>query len=266
MSPFKKLLKISRPRFWMYIFGPALLGFISGSFQISFLNIFILIVFLIPANIFIYGINDYHDFDTDHFNDKKGDKEHKLLEKEKNWLKNILNIAFLILLIPFFLDYSLNQKLIYILFLFLGWAYSSPPFRFKAKPFLDSFSNLFYILPAFFFNFSISPIFFLWPIAMHLYSAIPDIEPDKKANLKTTATVLDYKKSLLLCFILWGTFSIYLILQNPIFLLSLVYPTIPAYLYFNKDKKQSEKIYWYFPKLNITLGFLAFWFIVITTS
>lgn len=42
-----------------------------------------------------------------------------------------------------------------------------------------------------------------WVIAMHCYSAIPDIQPDRQAGLNTTAVYLGKNKSLIYCAILY---------------------------------------------------------------
>ena len=69
------LLKISRPRFWIYLLGPYLIGIIAATdtvdilytipFWIGFLY------FLFPANLLIYGANDISDYQTDQHNQKK---------------------------------------------------------------------------------------------------------------------------------------------------------------------------------------------------
>jgi 4-hydroxybenzoate polyprenyltransferase len=40
-------------------------------------------------------------------------------------------------------------------------------------------------------------------MAWHTFSAIPDIEPDTKAGIATTATILGEQGTLLYCFGLW---------------------------------------------------------------
>jgi 4-hydroxybenzoate polyprenyltransferase len=43
----------------------------------------------------------------------------------------------------------------------------------------------------------------LWMMAWHTFSAIPDIEPDTKWGIATTATVLWEQSTLLYCFVVW---------------------------------------------------------------
>jgi 4-hydroxybenzoate polyprenyltransferase len=88
MKLLKFILKLSRPRFWLYLGGTYLVGYAAGittyheflrpTFWVHFL------FFLIPANIFLYGINDYYDEDTDQFNTKKQTHEQLLVSQDKN--------------------------------------------------------------------------------------------------------------------------------------------------------------------------------------
>ena len=76
------LLKLSRYRFWLYLGGTYLTGFIIGANSLTNFTtgkfLLHLIYFMIPANILLYGINDLFDQDTDIFNHKKEDKEVKI--------------------------------------------------------------------------------------------------------------------------------------------------------------------------------------------
>ena len=79
MPYFRFLLKVSRPRFWLYVFGPYLVGLAAGaSAREDFLQFKVFafaLYFLLPANLLIYGVNDIFDFETDKLNPKKQDYE-----------------------------------------------------------------------------------------------------------------------------------------------------------------------------------------------
>lgn len=264
------ILIISRPRFWLYLAGTFILGSAIGAhharelFSFSFLYNFL--YFLIPANIFLYGINDYNDEDTDKFNEKKRSKEHLLLQKERHLLKRVLIICAILTLLIAFIQKPIIL-ILFLTFLFLSWGYSSPPLRFKARPLFDSSSNVLYAIPGFigYLQFQDSSGIFLsvvlgfcWISSMHLFSAIPDIIPDSKARIRTTAVVLGQKKSLLLCTFLWGVFFILLLRSGFIFPYSLIagiYILIPLFLLIKKLK--ITHVYWYFPYINGLLGFFA---------
>lgn len=193
------IIKLSRPRFWLYLAGPVLLGI--GS-HVNLFTFYMFCFYLIPANIILYGINDIFDRDTDAINDKKATFEVRV--KNSSQSKIVAKYVYLSLLssIPLFVYGSLYVQFFTALFFILAALYSMPPMRLKSRPFLDSMSNILYILPGlaaygFIYN-SLPPIAFicagaLWTWAMHLYSAIPDIQPDTKAGIHTTATTFGKK-------------------------------------------------------------------------
>lgn len=267
------IFKISRPRFWSYLAGPFLIGFVMGNgITTTFTNplfYVFLLYFLIPANVMLYGINDLFDNDTDMYNAKK--KTHELLFKSYNesvlQMSVLVSVGISVLLI--ILAPNIITKIIFICFLLLSIFYSTPPFRFKKHPFIDSISNILYVLPGLFgymfYNNSLSipalTAIAVWPVAMHLFSAIPDIDADKKAKLKTTAVILGSKKSLVLCTVLWSicVIAAYNTGLSKIALLGIVYPLLP--LLALKTNK-TEKIYWFFPYINTLLGCALFFYVV----
>jgi len=289
------IIKTSRPKFWIYLAGPFLMGFafifnqnlnLLNLFQINpiYFNILIqnfftnfylkqfivgLLFFLLPANFFLYAINDYYDFDTDAFNPKKGTHEVKLKNKQQS--KKFLIFAIIISFLYFIFLPNHFTKIIFLLFMVLSYIYSAKPIRLKAKPFVDSASNLLYFLPGVIsYNIATNQLipwflwvaFFCWTFSMHLFSAVPDISADKKANLLTTAIFLGYKKSLLLCALMWLIFSTTLIYNfGWILLPTILYFLMPIYLTLNSNA-DINKIYWRFPYINAILGFFGFILIV----
>jgi 4-hydroxybenzoate polyprenyltransferase len=266
------LFKISRSRFWTYLGGTYLVGYTLATKNIFSLGdphfLLNLIYFLTFANLFLYGINDWYDEDTDKFNDKKRTKENFLKAEQKKLLKLGLIIAATMSAITvFFLP--AQSRWLGVLFIFLCFAYSAPPFRFKAKPGIDFISNILYILPGIIGYYQGGHLFppidiiiacSLWAWAMHLFSAIPDIEADKKAHLKTSAVVVGRQKALILCLIYWLIFSVIIVTQKhyfPFTFISIIYPSIAAMLLVNK-KMHIGKIYWYFPYINGVFGFGMF--------
>lgn len=270
---FNTLIKISRPRFWLYAAGTFLVGAIAGVQTLTDLLNPLLLVYLVYfiffANVYIYGINDLFDDDTDQFNAKKDDKEHRLRILERRAL-TIWVVVSLVLGIVLAL-FSPNSTTMWLWFLFLALAgcYSAYPFRFKAKPVIDTASNVHYAVIGFlaytFVTGQIPPLWVIlaawaWTASMHIYSAVPDIESDAKANLSTTAVVLGHKLSLVLCFVLWIICSV-LVIQNfnvGIWVwLVLLYPIATIYTYVNLQKIKT--IYWWFPMINAVLGLILFW-------
>jgi len=214
----KTILSISRPRFWVYEFGTfsfgALAAFTPFSELLAFPVLFFAFYFLIPANILIYGINDIFDYETDKLNPKKNEYE-KLLEpknQKKVWYWIIFtNLPFIIG--AFWLPFP--ALISFFIFIFFASFYSAKPIRAKAIPFLDSlFSACHYIATGVFGYYLLGGVSFptigvtagiLWAIAMHAYSAVPDIKADEDAKLSTIATTLREHGTLWLCITFYGT-------------------------------------------------------------
>lgn len=267
---------LSRPRFWIYLFGPFLIGAIAsvqGPFFFSLYFFVFGLYFLFPANFFLYAINDAFDYETDKMNPKKKGYEQIVTPLQR---KNVCIAATLVML-PF-LIYGFYSSFIVgcilLAFLFLSWQYSAPPIRAKARPFLDMAFNSLYILPGLLAYFLWTETFpplgiFLagicWTMAMHAYSAVPDIDSDKKAGLATIATVLGYDRTLLLCLFLYVISSIvatkYLGFMS--LMLGGVYVTLMTLSLLTKQ----EYIFIYykkFPLINTIMGGLLFLFILLS--
>lgn len=265
------LATISRPRFWLYVAGPYLLGAAAGSptfYQHP--GFYALAVFFaLPANLFLYGINDYHDHDTDRLNPKKQSTEHLLTTDERPMLRVVLSCTAALYFLCAFWLHNLVTSALLLFLLFLSYAYSAPPLRFKQRPFIDSLSNGLYVLPGVTgyyayaghlpaWNILLAGV--LWAAAMHLFSAIPDIESDRRADLTTSAVYLGETRALLMCSLLW-TLS-FASVADTLFTIApwsiplIVYPLLPLYI-LRKRKNVLEK-YWWFPFINAVNGALLF--------
>ena len=101
---FARFLQLSRPRFWLYTLGPFTLPIFAQFPGIALEWPALLIGFLyfsLPANLFIYGINDIFDQETDARNAKKEGYELRLLShdvKPLAWTIALINIPFLFVL------------------------------------------------------------------------------------------------------------------------------------------------------------------------
>jgi len=298
MQLFTWIMKISRPRFWFYLLGPFLLGiaayeFINFSTDIDNYQIGLILAglfFTLPANLLIYGTNDLFDYETDKNNPKKKDYE-VLLEPEQRKCFNIILIAVVLpiltlLLMTLLFDsntasssiaFDPNIVGLWSLagFMFFGIGYSAPPIRAKVRPFIDSFFNILYIFPGLI-SYGIlteqwPPVYIivaatLWCMAMHAFSAVPDITADKKAGLRTIATELGRENTLLFCFISYGlagalTFKDLGLLS---ILGSIIYLTLMALAYKASTKAELFGVYKIFPYVNVVLGFSIFWYIILS--
>jgi len=271
--------RISRPRFWLYLGGTYLIGYSIGVTMLGqFLTPFFILhlfFFILPANVFLYGVNDYFDEDTDIFNPKKEDKEYRVTLKDKRNLILLILVSFSYGLILLVFQPDSIARLLFASFLILSFLYSAKPIRFKARPFLDFMSNFLYVIPAIlaFYQLRLSlppilPLFaaFMWTSAMHLFSAVPDIEADKQAEITTTAVLIGAIPSLILCFAFWLTFAVILVFitpwNSPWNLLMFSYPTIPLYLILRRNAN-IDRVYWLFPYWNAIFGLILFFSITI---
>lgn len=271
----QKIIQTSRPRFWIYVLWPILLtisAYLWASSQFLPQDIIVTCVFLlfvsIPANLFIYWVNDIADTDTDVFNEKKTWYEQSFNPTHDASLLRIL----LIFQIPYilFFVYIFSDDILWLmsilLFYFTAFYYSYPPIRAKAHPFIDWIFNILYILPAiwlYIYYFSTLPNLYLvlaWWLrcmAMHAYSAIPDIKPDKKAWLCTTSVFLWKEKSARYCallymvsWVLWGLFF-----HRICFVLGFIYAIYVVVSVYSHRVFENYKL---FPIINTAVWFILF--------
>lgn len=291
----RDLIRISRPRFWMYTIWPVLIAlavswraetyiFLQAQRTLLGFLLFAVVFFfvLFPSNLLIYGVNDIADYETDLKNAKKQGYE-KVLPKQSqrtllwaiffwNWVSLLILscLVWYLVLAHWFVFHSLSI-LFYLLFLVFSIGYSLPPIRAKAIPFLDWLFNVLYILPwvAVYIGLVWGEMvvrqyvlaWWLWCIAMHTYSAIPDIEPDRSVWITTTAVFLWKKTTILYCWLLWlvATFLV----ERPLGSLAYVFWWIYIFLLFLSRQGNTLRIYKYFPRVNACIGFILFWFIVL---
>jgi 4-hydroxybenzoate polyprenyltransferase len=218
--------------------------------------------------LFIYGVNDYWDEETDILNPKKNEKEYRVNNADRKKLLNSIYLVtgFSLILMLF---QNLPEKIIFTSFLLLSYFYSAKPLRFKDKPFLDFSSNYLYIMPGIFAYYLVShsiPSFlillgaYLHISAMHIFSAIPDIEYDESAGITTTPVYIGERAALILCLIFWLGLSFIVILLTdyyPLSFLVFLYPIFPLILLLRKNLNILD-VYWYLPYVNTCLGGLLF--------
>jgi lycopene elongase/hydratase (dihydrobisanhydrobacterioruberin-forming) len=268
-SMIRWLIKISRPRFWVYITGPFLIGVVAASPVQSWPLIILLgVYFTFPANLLIYGINDIFDYETDKHNPKKQAYETLVRPKEQKQLWRyiaITNAPFLLLL-PLIGN---NGRWAIVGFLFFGVFYSMPPIRAKVRPLLDSIFNVLYIFPGIVGYAVVSktlPSLYIclaaafWCMAMHAYSAVPDIEADRKAKIDTIATKLGKTGTLLFCLACYGLaagLTISVLGQFSI-AAAVLYGFMMIVTLRAKNAHSVMKLYSLFPYINMGVGMALF--------
>lgn len=288
------LFSHSRPRFWHYLYGPMLIlwayilslysdGYFFDLFGSQWLVFWIilflafLLYFTFPGNLFVYGVNDYADTDTDKFNYKKQWYE-KILNDKKSILKKIFTVqfvywivVFIILILIYFLyrEFDYYRFVIYTLialipFLLLSWWYSVEPIRFKRRIFWDGISNILYIIsPAILILIldwwiSINFLYWLfawwlWVIAMHCFSAIPDIDADKQAWLQTTAIYLSKNNALWYC--VWLYEVSWILASQVIWFWWSLFALIYCGMVLSAFEYDIFRVYKFFPYINFVIWF-----------
>lgn len=266
-----QIIKISRPRFWIYLAGPYLIGFLIGANTpekfLSFEFISYFIGFLFFGNLIVYGINDIYDQEADRNNPKKEEKESRANFDNLGLIKNsvILGGGYF-LLVGF--NALFEVQILLLLFIILSHQYSAPPIRAKERLILDSSFNFLYVIPGIIgyvqsggkeLNLGLLVGAFCWTFAMHLFSAMVDIKWDKEAKIKTTATELGFDNSRKICIVLWMIFGTitFIKVQNIIGLVVFIYPALAGI----SKETTIERNYWLFPKINAIIGLIGFFWL-----
>jgi 4-hydroxybenzoate polyprenyltransferase len=259
------LLVLSRPRFWLYLAGPVAVGVTYGIADVSELftpvTVGLAAYFLVPANVFLYGVNDAFDADIDELNPKKEGREARWRGDRLVALAVVVSGALGVAV------FAITPRVAWPYlagFLLLGAGYSAPPVRFKTTPFLDSVSNGLYILPGAAAYAAVSgthpPIAalagaWLWAMGMHTFSAIPDIEPDRAAGIRTTATLLGEGRTYAYCVACWVAAAVaFAAVDIRLGVLLGVYPVFAAWV--ARSSIAVDRAYWWFPALNTAVGTL----------
>jgi 4-hydroxybenzoate polyprenyltransferase len=271
---FKCFLIISRPIIFPLIL---LCLFVALFFSISNLNQinlpYIIFIFLLSFSLpfFTFSINDLEDFDSDKINDRKkkiifGKHLSNLKEYSKSiYLYNFL--IFLILMLYSIFFFKIEITFILFLLLFTLYFYSSKPFRFKERFFLDFFSNgliallTFAVIYTLFNNLKSLP-FEVYAVSIsimsyHLIAAQIDYSSDFYVKYKTTATIIKNKTIVYLICILLNLPLLFVTLEANFKYLFLINLLIILTLYFfPKFKKMCLFIFFFISWSFITLSYI----------
>ncbi|ACO46329.1 UbiA family prenyltransferase [Deinococcus deserti] len=201
LLPFHRLLTVSRPALWVNTVGTLVTGlWLTGHLYRLDASLLLLLVYLtLPFNLLIYGLNDLSDREVDARSSRKGGWQGARLTpgEARPLLRStlLLNVPFLLalaLLLP------LKATLLLLGSAVLFAAYSLPPLRLKARPFLDGLSNVAYALPlalpALVLGAPVpwAPLLALmaYSVGKHAFDAAQDIPADRAAGTRTVATTL----------------------------------------------------------------------------
>jgi 4-hydroxybenzoate polyprenyltransferase len=200
-------LKISRPGLWFPTIWIYLIPFnLSDEFWLD--PIFWLGLFFVtfPLNYLVYGLNDYNDVKADSVNTRKGNFLFGA-KASKEVLRNLPKKIFIVLL-PFIIGFTYlsGYKILLLLGLIIlvNIVYNFSPFRIKERPPFEILIQVGYILTAyisiFLNNLSMLPwqtlvYLSLFAFQAHIAGEIMDIDPDRLAGKRTTATLIGRKNT-----------------------------------------------------------------------
>ena len=196
------LIRTSRPPVW--ILGP----FVFFAFlpiraeRFAPLPVLQLLLLSFPFCMFLYGINDIYDYESDRLNPRRKSQPLRPLEpKDRKLVKQASAIAFLLLFLSSAITLNPTNMLGMFLLLFFSYFYSAPPIRFKELPPFDSVVNgIIYLYGPILLARSYAGInilqlsghiYFLALSVMgiHSFSTVMDYTPDKQAGYRTFAVV-----------------------------------------------------------------------------
>jgi len=241
------LIRTSRPPLW--ILGP----FVFFAFlpihaeRFAPLPVLQLILLSFPFCIFLYGINDAYDYESDQINPRRKRQSLRPLEpKERKFVKQASAIAFLLFVMSSVITLNPTNMLGMFLLLFFSYFYSAPPIRFKEWPPFDSVVNgIIYLLGPALLALSCGAnilevpgyvyLLALSVMGIHSFSTVMDYTPDKQAGYRTFAVVFGKRTAAfaaLIAFVvprLFGDLGLYgnayLVFWSILALLLLIYPS-----------------------------------------
>jgi 4-hydroxybenzoate polyprenyltransferase len=93
-------------------------------------------------------------------------------------------------------------------------------------------------------------------MAMHTFSAIPDVEPDRAAGIETTATRLGERWTYAYCAACWALAAVaFGLLDVRLGALLAVYPV--AVVLVARSSIDVSRAYWWYPAINTAVGALV---------
>jgi len=198
----RTLIETSRPQFYFVPMYFYIAPFVILESAVTLPVVIQFATLSFPLSFFINGVNDIYDVEADELDDlrKEGETIHEKYDDLRVY-KALLALSALVIVLSSLMFKFWNTAFA-VLIVFVGYAYSAPPFRLKERPPLDGLSNgVIAVFIAFFLGATtftsplVSPLNVVKVLALtfgiaaaHAYYAAIDYEPDKEAGLETAAT------------------------------------------------------------------------------
>lgn len=211
------VFKISRQVGW--IIAPLVfsIGFIYSGASVSTPSLLQFIILSIPYSVFLFGVNDIYDRESDRLNPRKNTYLDDHIEAFIYKVSLITVFSLIIVSLSTFNSSNIASTLITVLF---SYFYSAKPVRLKELLFLDSISNGIIFFSVFSMGYSFGAgladiplkIYYvaLCVMGIHAFGAAVDYDADRLASQRTMAVYLGKRGAFLftfLCFILSFLFS-----------------------------------------------------------
>jgi len=255
MNTLKLLIRTSRPSWWFFIPSIFLAGSLFVNLELSW--IFFLQVFLLsfPYSLFMFGINDIYDHDSDIINPRKkrlGGIRHE--RSDYVVIKRYVLLSGLLLLVSSLITLNYINIIGMVSLLFVTYYYSAPPLRFKSRPVIDSLSNGLSFFLVFLMIISFSTEFFipkniyflsLLIAVLHSFYSIPDYSSDKAVGHKTISVLLGKRVAAFFSFIISLLILLFVHFNHVIILYVLAFYTFLFFLGFiNPKEKFVSFLFW----------------------
>lgn len=274
----------SRPISWINTAYPFAVTYYLLTGSVDWRLVIGSVFFLIPYNVVMYGVNDVFDYFSDAQNPRKGGVEGALLPPATH--RSVLMIC-AVISAPFILWLVFNGPVVSAVILFLLMvdvvAYSAPPLRTKERAFLDSLTSSVHFVGPMIYAISLAPVawssslliiigsFLAWGVAAHAFGAVQDIIPDREAGLRSIATEIGARRTVLLALGLWvvsGCLLLFLGLPDAVVALAVVPYIVLAAPFVGISDESSALAHggWKnFLWINYSVGFLITVFLIIRT-
>ena len=242
-------LKISRPGLWFPTLWIYLVPFsLSDDYWKNPIFWIGLVFVTFPLNYLVYGLNDYNDVEADAVNSRKGNFIFgaKASKQELSHVPKRIAMVLLPFIVGFTYVSGLEMLILLVFMIVVNIVYNFRPFRVKERPPFEIFIQIGYVVTAYFSVLLNDMPMLPWQTVLyltlfafqaHIAGEIMDIEPDRIAGKRTTATFIGRKNTKLLmlllllfeCYVLsvWfqdyvlagflGIFSIWLVLDIFVF-------------------------------------------------
>ncbi|HEX8682802.1 MAG TPA: UbiA family prenyltransferase [Ardenticatenaceae bacterium] len=272
MLSLKEVVRVSRPLLWLNTAMLWVLGLLVLERAPAWPDLVMIGYFTLPFNLWLHGINDVYDYESDRLNPRKASDEGALVPRARHGplLRTVLLWNAPFWAVALWQGRALAVGLL-ALFLVLGWAYSAPPVRGKSRPFLDSLINTAYLLPfliALAWHAAPPEIwraalpamvaFAAWSIASHAFTSIQDIEADQAGGISTVATFLGAR------YTSWLALGFYVVASLAAAAygwqwaaLVAIYPVLVTWYLLAPSRERANRLYRWFILLNSSLGFVV---------